>query len=76
MSSSGRSELLDLERDLPTTEEDVEALRRARERPPADTAAYLRFLVSLPAPPAGALRTRRGPCGERFDLLAPRTGRP
>ena len=72
MSSSGRSEPLDLERDLPTTEEDVEALRRARKRPPADTAAYLRFLASLPAPAAEALRSRRGPGGERFDLLEPR----
>ena len=70
MSSSGRSELLDLERDLPTTPEDVAALRRARQPVRLDTAAYLRFLASLPAPPGLDLRARRGPGGEPFDLLA------
>lgn len=70
MSSPGRPELLDLERDLPTTPEDVAALRRAREVVRLDSTGYLRFLASLPATPGLDLRNRRGPRGEPFDLLA------
>ena len=64
---------LDLERGLPTTAADVEALRRARAPvgPPsaADTAEYLRFLASLPPPSPAELRARPGPApGPPFRL--------
>ncbi len=52
---------------IPTTPEDVEALRRAR--PPApDWDTYLAFLASLPQPSFEALRSRPGPRGEPFRL--------
>lgn len=68
MISKPEPELLDLERDLPTTAADVEALRRHRPGP-MDGHAYLRFLASLPPPSWKALRVRPGPRGERpFEL--------
>ncbi len=52
---------------IPTTPEDVEALRRAR--PPApDWDTYLAFLAALPPPSFEALRSRPGPRGEPFLL--------
>jgi len=48
--SSKRPEPLDLEKDLPTTAEDVAALRRARERRPLGFVDYLEFLSRLPFP--------------------------
>jgi len=65
--SSKRSEL-DLGR-VPTTAEDIEALRRVRETRHLTTEEYLRALRGLPAPPLEAQRTRklaRG--GEPFRL--------
>lgn len=44
MSLQRESDRLDLERDLPTTAADVEALRRAREAQALPTDAYLLFL--------------------------------
>ena len=49
MSSSDRSDALDLEHDLPTTTEDVAALRRAKASRPLDLAEYIRFLERLPS---------------------------
>lgn len=66
MSSGNTTKWLDLERDLPTTAEDVAALRRLRY-PKVDD--YLAFLASFEPPPASHLRSRRGPAGEPFDSL-------
>ncbi|HET7291006.1 MAG TPA: hypothetical protein VFM88_01150 [Vicinamibacteria bacterium] len=59
---------LDLDRDLPTTAEDVEALHRLRRLPPMTADEYLRFLASFAPPSAEALRARPGPRGEPFTL--------
>jgi hypothetical protein len=61
MRSNARSEKLDLARDLPTTAEDTEALRRARTIRPPDLEAYLRFLDQIPIPTPSEQRERRGP---------------
>jgi hypothetical protein len=67
--SSDTSERLDLERDLPTSAEDVAALWRIRDRTRLDFDQYLEFLASFPPPPTADLRRRRGPRGERpFEL--------
>ncbi len=69
MKSSKSCELLDLDSDLPTTREDVVALRKARQSRPMDLAAYLEFLASLPPLPQSALRARKGPRGNNpFEL--------
>lgn len=68
MSSKRPSEPLDLERGLPTTPADVEALRRARSLTRLSPEAYLRFLAQFPPPDEAALRARRGPRGEPFKL--------
>ena len=67
MSSNDRSEPLDLERGLPTTERDVEALRGLRY-PRMTDAQYLRFLASLTPPDRATLAAKRGPHGEAFSL--------
>ena len=66
--SSKRSELLDLERDLPTTADDVAALRRIRESRRISFADYLRFLSSLQLPSRadGPRKTHEGQ--EPFQL--------
>jgi hypothetical protein len=66
MKSSGSRELLDLERDLPTTAEDTAALRRLREMTRLTFDEYFRFLAEFEPPPAEALRSRRGPRGDRL----------
>lgn len=70
MSSSDHSDALDLEHDLPTTSQDVAALRRARASRPLDFAEYIRFLERLaPQRSPSAERTRRGPHGDHpFEL--------
>lgn len=68
MRSRDEAPLLDLERDLPTTAEDIAALRK---RPSAldGWEAYLHFLASVPCPDHDALRNRRGPRSEcMFEL--------
>jgi len=65
MRSNARSDRLDLARDLPTTAEDTDALRRARAIRPLDLDEYLRFLDQLPPCPADELRKRRGPRADR-----------
>lgn len=59
MRSNAPSEPLDLERDLPTTSEDVVALRRSSVRRPIDLADYLDFLAGLPSAPVGHVEPRR-----------------
>jgi hypothetical protein len=63
--SSKRSEPLDLERDIPTTPEDVAALRRIKESRRVSFAEYLRFLSRL-APPPVRRKTHQG--YEPFEL--------
>lgn len=65
MRSSARSDRLDLARDLPTTVEDTEALRRATKVRPLDIEAYLRFLDQFPPPTAAQQRAKRGPRAEQ-----------
>ena len=69
MRSSSSFKLLDLEHDLPTTREDVLALRKAREHRPLTLAAYLEFLGNFPHRPISELRARKSPTGSRpFEL--------
>jgi hypothetical protein len=68
-SSTPRSEL-NLTQGVPTTAEDVAALRRVRAARRLTTEQYMRALASLQAPPLEVLRARkhaRG--GEPFKLL-------
>jgi len=68
MKSERPSEPLDLERDLPTTAEDVEALRRLRASR-VTTEEYLRLLADLGDATAESLRRRPCPRGEPFRLV-------
>jgi hypothetical protein len=63
-------ELTELERDLPTTAEDVAALRRARAQARRmDLDAYLAFLEAFDDPPVEVLRARGTHEGaEPFEL--------
>jgi hypothetical protein len=66
--SSPRSDL-DLARGVPTTPEDIAALRKVRAARRLTTEQYLKALASLESPPLEVLRTRklaRG--GEPFRL--------
>jgi hypothetical protein len=67
MRSNDRSEPLDLERGLPTTDRDVTALRALRY-PKMTDAQYVSFLAGLPATEYAALALKRGPRGEPFSL--------
>jgi len=67
-SSRPRSEL-SLAQGIPTTVEDVAALRKVRAARTLTTEQYLRALASLPAPPLEVLRARkRARGGEPFTL--------
>lgn len=68
MRSSGDSERLDLERDLPVGPEDAPALRRTRRLDSLSPQTYLEFLASLSPPDPAELRRRRGPSGPPFEL--------
>jgi hypothetical protein len=70
LSSSDRSDALDLEHDLPTTTQDVAALRRAKASRLLNLAEYIRFLERLaPQGSRSVERTRRGPHGDHpFEL--------
>jgi hypothetical protein len=70
MSSNDRSELLDLQRGLPTTEKDVAASRVLRY-PSMTGTEYARFLVSLAPSNPAVLAAKRGPRGEPFRLPKP-----
>lgn len=63
MTSSGRSDWLDLERGLPTTEADTAALRAAAESGRLSAEEYIRFLGRLPAPTYHDLKRRPCPVG-------------
>lgn len=67
MSSSDRSDRLDLERGLPTSPRDVAALRALRY-PQMTWEEYVRFLQSLEPPDHETLRNKPGPRGEPFKL--------
>ena len=72
MSSTERPEWLDLERDLPTTAEDVAALRLLRRHPTMGLDSYFRFLRSFPAATVEELARRRGPRGSEPFALSSR----
>ena len=63
-------EPLDLDRDLPTTRDDVTALRRLRTQPRMTFDEYLQALAALDRPEPHLLRDRPGPRGAPFDLLS------
>lgn len=71
MSSTERPDWIDLERDLPTTAEDVAALRLLRRHAPMDLDTYFRFLRSFPAATVEELARRRGPRGPEPFALPP-----
>lgn len=62
-------EHLDLDRDLPTTTEDIDVLRRLRTGPALSFEEYLRALAAIQPPTTEMLRQRQGPRGAPFDLL-------
>ena len=57
-SSSRDSDLLDLEKGLPTTPADILALRRIRQSRRVSTVDYLRALARLPPRPPDSARER------------------
>lgn len=60
---------MDLERDLPTTAEDVAALRRARAAARGEPIDYLEFLRTFGDASPEELRARPGPRANRpFEL--------
>ncbi len=69
--SESEPELLDLERNLPTTPEDNLAQRLYRDFPPMDLVSYLRFLASFDPPTLEQLRSRKGPRGDAPFVLPP-----
>ena len=69
MSSSDSGNVLDLDRDLPTTAEDIAVLHRLRYGRRLTFDQYLACLVALDAPSAARLRSRRVMGGAPFDLL-------
>ena len=71
MSSAERPDWLDLERDLPTTAEDVAALRLLRRHTAMDLDSYFRFLRSFPAATVEELAARKGPRGREPFTLPP-----
>ena len=66
--SSKRTEPLDLERDLPTTAEDVAALKRIRESRRISFADYLRFLSRQETPVSSTRRRKTHEGQEPFEL--------
>jgi len=67
MSSNEKTDRLDLKNGPPTTEKDVETLRKLRDLPMTD-AEYSRLLASVPPPSYEELAAKRGPRGEPFRL--------
>jgi hypothetical protein len=66
--SNGRSDLPDLERDLPTTPDDVRALRERQVRPNDNWLEVLQALHDQFADPAARHRRRRFEGCEPFRL--------
>ena len=69
MRSSASREALSLDRDLPTTTNDVIVLRRLRHAQRISLEDYLRFLSGFDPLPPSVLRRRKGPAGSPFDLV-------
>ena len=69
MSSSDSADLLDLDRDLPTTAEDVAVLHRLRYGRRLTFDQYLECLAALDAHPPTRLRSRPAIGGEPFELI-------
>lgn len=70
MSSRDLADALQLDRDLPTTAEDIAVLRRLRYGPRLQFDDYLRCLAALDPPSPDWLRRRPGPSGAPFDLIS------
>jgi hypothetical protein len=71
VTSEKAADSFDLDRDLPTTPEDVEALRLLAVRG-GSTEDYLRFLRALGDAPYETLQKRRLPVGDPPFELTPR----
>ena len=69
MSSSGSGNVLDLDRDLPTTAEDVAVLNRLRYGRRLTFDQYLECLAALDVPPPTRVRSRPAAGDEPFDLI-------
>lgn len=74
MSSSDSADALDLDRDLPTTPEDIAVLDRLRYGRRLTFDQYLECLAALDAPSPGRFRSRPAPGGPPFDLIARTAG--
>jgi hypothetical protein len=68
MSLKKRPEFLDLEKDLPTTREDISALRRARSRTGMDLSRYLWTLSRMRFPKDFRSRSKTHEGFEPFEL--------
>lgn len=66
--SSKRAEPLDLDKDLPTTPEDIAALKRIRESRRLPFREYLEWLSRLELPPEAEGRRRTHSGCEPFEL--------
>ena len=70
MISDDSAEVLRLDRDLPTTAEDVAVARRLRHGPALGFDEYLQGLAAIDSASTPRLRSRPGPGGPPFDLIA------
>ena len=70
MTSGDSADLLRFDRDLPTSPEDIDVLRRLRHGRPLGFDEYLRCLAALDPLSTASLRSRSGPGGAPFDLIA------
>jgi len=68
MKSKDDLELTSLEQDLPTTEEDIEALRRARNAGHTDMSSFVRALSRLKVPQQTLRRRGTHEGYEPFEL--------
>ncbi len=69
MKSANSNKLVNLEQDLPTSREDILALRLARECRRLSFEDYLAFLASFPPVSMDELRARKGPAGDKsFEI--------
>ena len=69
MISSDSADVLDLDRDLPTTAEDIAALHRLRDGRQLTFDQYLECLAALDAPSPARVRSRPAAGGVPFDLI-------
>ena len=69
MSSSDSGDVLDLDRDLPTTVEDIAVLNRLRYGRRLTFDQYLECLAALDAPPPARWRSGMVMGGAPFDLI-------